>query len=162
VSEAAPKAKGRPWTWKWTLGLVVAVAAMLQLYPVPRSNPSVVSDLVAPAAIKTVLVRSCYDCHSHQTRWPWYSRVAPVSWWMVSHVTRARKDLNFSTWPTFDPAAQDQTLREIAAQVKRGSMPLPSYLWGHPDARLSAADKQLILDWAGATGEPFPPWGADD
>ena len=160
MSEVAPTAKGRPWTWRWTLGLVVAVVALLQVYPVPRRNPPVASDLVAPAAVKAIIVRSCYDCHSHQTRWPWYSRVAPVSWWMVSHVTKGRQDLNFSTWPTFDPADQDQILREIAAQVRRDAMPLPSYLWGHPDARLSADDKQLILDWAG--GDPGPAPAPDD
>lgn len=148
----SPPAAGRPWTWRWSLGLVVAVVVMIQLYPVPRTNPPVESDLVAPPAVKAVLERSCYDCHSHQTVWPWYSRVAPVSWWVVSHVTKGRKDLNFSQWPTFDLGAQDHILREISKQVRNDLMPLPSYLRGHPEAVLSDQDKRLILDWT-ATAE---------
>jgi hypothetical protein len=141
--------------WSRRTGVLVAVGllAAIQLWPVDRTNPPVRSDLQAPAAVREVLVRSCFDCHSHQTTWPWYSHVAPLSWWIAGHVASGRADLDFSEWPNFDFAAQDLLLQGIAKQVQSGAMPPRSYVWGHPAARLSDADRQLVLDWAQVSGD---------
>jgi len=132
--------------------LAAAMAVVLfgaaQLVPVRRTNPPVVSEPVVGPELASVLRRSCFDCHSNETRWPWYSRVAPVSWWLVHHVDEGRSHLNFSTWPTFDFQEQDHLLDEIADEVSKGDMPLATYLVGHPAARLDAGARQLILDWA--------------
>lgn len=131
--------------------LVAGVALLfllLQLIPVKRSNPAVAVALSAPPEVETILRRACFDCHSHETRWPWYSRIAPLSWWVVDHVTDGRGDLNFSDWPVFDFELQELALRDIAKQVSSGEMPLWSYTLLHPEARLDEEDREALLRWA--------------
>lgn len=134
--------------------IVAAVAA--QLVPVDRTNPSVRMEVDAPANVKRILERSCYDCHSNRTRWPWYSRVAPVSWLVAHDVHEGREEINFSEWPMFDFEEQDHLLEQVEKQVSRGKMPLPVYLIMHSDAALSRADREVLLAWAraGSGGDP--------
>jgi hypothetical protein len=98
--------------------------------------------------VKAILERSCYDCHSNRTRWPWYSHVAPVSWLVARDVHEGREELNFSNWPAFDLEKQDDHLKHIKKQVERGKMPLPIYLSMHPRARLSESERRIVVDWA--------------
>lgn len=136
--------------------LVISAAAsaalflLIQLVPVERTNPPVEADLVAPAPVKDILRRACYDCHSHETRWPWYSRIAPFSWWLAEHVTEGRADLNFSQWPLLDFTARGLFLGDIKKQLEDGDMPLRSYVMGHPEARLSDRDREILLEWVRA------------
>ena len=76
--------------------VVIAAFILIQFVPVDRSNPPVLSDVQAPAEVQTILRRSCYDCHSHETHWPWYAYVAPASWFVVDHIEEGREDLG--TW----------------------------------------------------------------
>lgn len=128
--------------------VLAALFLLLQLVPVQRANPPVEVDLAAPAAVKDLLKRACYDCHSHETKWPWYSRVAPLSWWVARHVAEGRADLNFSQWPVFDRETRGLLLRDIDKQIEDGTMPLNSYVLGHPEARLTEEEIQMIRDWA--------------
>ena len=128
--------------------VLAALFLLIQWVPIKRTNPPIEADLVAPEQVKNILQRACYDCHSHETRWPWYSRVAPISWWLASHVTAGRADLNFSQWPLFDLETRGLFLRDIEKQLVDGTMPLRSYTVGHPDARLSKEDRALLLEWA--------------
>lgn len=128
--------------------VVFALLAAMQLVPVERTNPPVTAALVAPAEVQAVLRGACFDCHSHETRWPWYSRVAPISWWLAEHVADGRKDLNFSQWPVLDLEAQGEALRGIAKEIEEDEMPLRSYRLGHPEARLDAQQKARLLAWA--------------
>ena len=135
---------------RWGIRIVAVLAAifvMLQFFGPARTNPPVVSDLQAPEDVKSILRRACYDCHSNETHWPWYSRVAPARWFVVDHVDHGRGDLNFSDWPNFDFEAQDIEFLDIAEQVANGEMPLASYLILHPGARLSDADRRRLLEW---------------
>jgi hypothetical protein len=125
-------------------GLALAV----QLVPVQRSNPPVVADLAAPPAVDAVLRASCYDCHSNETRWPWYSGVAPVSWLVSRDVEEARDRLNFSLWGTYEAKRQQRLAEEIWDEVEKGEMPLTSYLLAHPDARLSDEDRATLAVWS--------------
>lgn len=130
-------------------GLVLLAAlAGIQFVPVERTNPPVRLDVSAPAAVDSVLRRACYDCHSNETRWPWYSRVAPVSWFVVDHVHDGRGDLNFSEWPAFDFELQAGLFHDIEEQVSEDKMPLRSYRLLHPEARLSQRDREVLLRWA--------------
>src|SRR6478672_7737844 len=96
----------------WTLtGLFVAFLAA-QIVPVTRVNPPVEGDLTAPADVKAVLRRACYDCHSNETVWPWYSHVAPVSWLVADDVNKGRRHWNFSTWNHLTPDRQAKAMRE--------------------------------------------------
>lgn len=127
---------------------------MIQLFPVPHRNPPSAAGFEPPAEVLKVLRSSCFDCHSNDTDWPWYSRVAPVSWWVVSHVERGRKDLNFSQWSALDDRARDDLRRQISFQVRGDLMPLQSYVWAHPEAALDGSEKRLLLEWAATDRSP--------
>lgn len=127
---------------------VIAVAALIQLVPVKRDNPPVKAEVPAPANVKTILQRACYDCHSNRTVWPWYAYVAPVSWLVADDVHKGRKEVNFTDWPTFDQEDEDHILTHIVKQLDRRAMPLPKYLLMHPKARLTDAERRTVMDWA--------------
>lgn len=134
--------------------LTAAIAASLlfsiQLIPVSMTNPPTSQDLSAPAAVGAVLHRGCYDCHSNQTRWPWYARVAPLSWMAAHDVRDGRRHLNFSTWDDYasDPGTAAEKLRKLRSVALKGSMPPWYYAMIHPQARLTRADRMLLADWA--------------
>ncbi len=133
------------------LGALGALA-LCQLVPIDRSRPPVESEVDAPAEVRTLLKRSCYDCHSHQTRWPWYGYVAPVSWLLAYDVREAREELNLSTWGRYSKKKQAKKREEMWEEVSEGHMPLWYYLPLHPEARLSAADRDTLRAWATAEG----------
>jgi hypothetical protein len=139
------------------LGLLV-VGVAIQLYRPARTNPagdpatSLTAAAPVPSEVAAVLKRSCYDCHSSETRWPWYSNVAPVSWGVIGHVNEARGHFNFSEWGNYSPARRATILENICDEVREGGMPLASYLLLHWDARLSHADRKAICGWATEAG----------
>ena len=130
--------------------VAAAVIVLIQFVPVGRTNPPVESDFDGPSEVAAVLKTSCYDCHSNETRWPWYSRVAPASWLVAHDVEEARDRMNFSLWGTYDPRRQEKLAEDIWEAVEEGEMPLRVYLLGHPEARLDAGSKGLIQAWARA------------
>ena len=127
--------------------LVVGFLA-IQLVPVNRHNPPVESEVPASAEVRSVLRRACYDCHSNETRWPWYSRIAPFSWLVAHDVSEGREELNFSTWNRLSTRKQIEALHESWEEVEEGDMPPWFYLPPHPDARLSARDLAALRDWS--------------
>jgi hypothetical protein len=104
-----------------------------------------------PPPVESILQRACYDCHSDLTRWPWYSNVAPVSWFVIDHVDSGRRHANFSEWlrpDTKDPAKYTrERFQAICKQVETRNMPLTSYLLVHRAARLSQSDIETICEW---------------
>ncbi len=139
---------------KWAaLAFCVAFIA-IQLVPVSRTNPPVQGDVGGSAEVVSVLRRACYDCHSNETVWPWYSRVAPLSWVIAHDVNEGRAVLNFSTWNQLSPEKQAEALKESWEAVAEGKMPTWYYVALHPEARLSANDQSLLRAWSGsATGK---------
>ncbi|MFQ5678745.1 MAG: heme-binding domain-containing protein [Gemmatimonadota bacterium] len=130
------------------LGLpTLILLGIVQLVPVRRPNPMVRQEIRAPAEVMAVLRRSCWDCHSNQTRWPWYSRLAPASWLVSRDVMRGRRSMNFSEWPVEDLELAATHMDQIDEQVSSLGMPPAAYVVLHPDARLTEADRQLLLDW---------------
>ncbi len=127
--------------------VVVTLLLAAQLVPVERTNPPATVEILAPSEVHAVLRRSCYDCHSNRTRWPWYARVAPASWFVTRHVRRGRSNLNLTEWPFLDGQAQQFFLGEMRKQISERTMPLDSYLLLHWGARLSDAERSLLLDW---------------
>jgi hypothetical protein len=115
----------------------------------PETNPNedFVTIVNPPADIIEIMKVSCNDCHSHQTRYPWYSNIAPVSFWLKDHIKHGRGHLNFSIWGTYEPRKAHHKLEECFEEVKEGHMPLPSYLWTHKDARLSEAQRERLAGW---------------
>lgn len=129
-------------------GSLAVVLVAIQLVPVDRTNPAVIADFDGPSGVESVLRASCYDCHSHETRWPWYSRVAPASWLVAHDIEEARDHLNFSQWASYEPKRQAKLAEEIWEEVEEGEMPLKMYLLAHSDARLSEAGKAILRDWS--------------
>lgn len=129
------------------LALLVILIA-IQFIPVDKNNPSERSAAAAPAEVQVLLRRACFDCHSNETVWPWYSQIAPASLLIARDVKNGRKEVNFSTWGTFDEKRKARKLKEIAKEVEKGDMPPFYYLPLHPDAKLSPAERDVIVNWA--------------
>jgi Haem-binding domain len=137
--------------WKWIAlsGLaVIAVLVAIQFVPVTTANPPVESDIPTSLDVKVVLRRACYDCHSHETVWPWYSQIAPISWIIARDVQEGRAEVNFSTWNRYSTQQQVKKLKESWKEVAEGNMPPWFYLPIHRDARLSPEDRALLRQWA--------------
>lgn len=133
---------------RWRVALVAAgLLLAIQLVPVDRSNPPVESTVPAPPAVEEILRRACFDCHSNETAWPWYSRVAPASWIVARDTRQGREHLNFSTWNRLDPEERIDLLEDVWEEVDAGDMPMAIYLPLHPEARLTEADKAAIEAW---------------
>ena len=134
----------------------LALLIVIQAVPVHRENPPVTSDITAPENVHQILVTSCYDCHSHQTRWPWYSRVAPASWLIASDVKGARERLNFSQWDKYNEAAKAYLTADIVKEVAGGDMPPRPYSWMHRDTRVSPESLAILKEWSNKQGERKP------
>ncbi len=139
---------------RWILGALVAVFALLQLANPQRTNPPVAPghDLMAanppPPPVATMLRAACYDCHSDETRWPWYSHIAPVSWLVAGDVKDGRERMNFSDWPRDLSERAAKRLERISEEVGYHDMPPAKYTLLHPDARLTADQRQQLINWA--------------
>ena len=132
---------------KILLGLV-GVFLLMQVGQCERTNPPVTGEIDAPADVKAVLQRSCYDCHSNLTRWPWYAHVAPMSWLLHRDVVEGRRHLNFTEWDKVPAEKRPKRIAGCGKEVASGDMPLWFYLPLHPAAKLSDADKALLESWA--------------
>jgi hypothetical protein len=101
-----------------------------------------------PDTVLSILRRSCYDCHSNNTHYPWYNKIQPVAWWLNSHVREGMRKLNFSEFASYPLAKQAKKLKGTVKLVKEGSMPLDSYLWIHKDADLTDGQRDTVIQWA--------------
>ncbi len=141
---------------KWLALVVVIVLIGLQFVRPARTNPSVDQSQTLHARLQVnpqvaaILDRSCHDCHSNTTRWPWYSNVAPVSWFVIDHVNHARTHLNLSEWGSLDNRQAEKKLEEICEEVEDGAMPLQSYTRIHWSAKLSPEDIKTLCEWTTA------------
>ena len=129
------------------IGLAL-VFVLVQLVPVDRANPPVGGEVAAPGEVRAILRRACYDCHSNETVWPWYGRVAPVSWLLERDIREGRKEVDFSVFGQYAEKRRQRKWVEIPEQVETGKMPPWFYTAIHPDARLSEADRQALIRWA--------------
>lgn len=138
---------------KASLLSLAALAVLIQFVPVDRSNPPITREIAWDSeATEELARRSCYDCHSNETEWPWYSSVAPVSWLVARDVAEARGHLNFSTW---DRSSHDPD--EIPRMVEDGEMPPGRYTLAHPGARLDEVIRAALAQGLRATLAVDPP-----
>ena len=120
----------------------------IQFVHINKANPKVRTDLQAPGKIKKILKESCYDCHSNETDWPWYSGVAPVSWFITGQVNDGRKRLNFSEWKVRPRSKAKEIKKKIYDKISKGEMPLQSYIYLHPASEITFNELQEIKKWA--------------
>jgi hypothetical protein len=141
---------------RWAVIVGAACFVVSQFFGQAKTNPatdasqSIESRLQVTAQVAAIFERSCNDCHSNKTRWPWYSNVAPVSWFVIDHVNHGRRHLNFSDWGRYTSRDVDGMLKEICQEVKAGEMPLSSYTPLHPGSKLSTEDVKVLCDWTAA------------
>ncbi len=137
------------------LGLFVALV-LIQFIRPEKTNPvadepvAIASSTVMTPIVEGILERSCVDCHSGRTTWPWYTEIAPISWYIVDHVNEGRDEFNMDTFGTYSPRRANHKLEELCEQVEEGEMPLPTYVWLHGDAALNASDVTSLCDWSQA------------
>jgi hypothetical protein len=129
------------------LFLLVALV-VAQFIPVERGNPNSDPHSELRAEVSDVFRRACYDCHSNRTEWPWYARLAPVSWFLAHHVEEGREHLNFSLWNEYTPGAQRHLAKEIVEEVEEGKMPLPMYISIHPEAEVTSSEIDRLRAWS--------------
>ena len=137
---------------KIAIGFIVLLV-IIQFFRIDKTNPTIIqeNDFISitnpPENIKNLLKTSCYDCHSNQTTYPWYTNVAPISWWVKQHINEAREELNFSEWGTFTEKRKKHKLEEVYEEVEEGEMPLKSYLIAHSEAKLTTEQKNELVAW---------------
>jgi cbb3-type cytochrome oxidase cytochrome c subunit len=136
--------------------VVYALAGFLviaQLFRIDKTNPPVdasqdyLATVDVPAEAAELIRTACYDCHSNETAYPWYTNVAPASWWIKKHINDGRKHLNFSVWGTYEAKRKSHKMEECYEMVEEGEMPMDSYTWMHGEAKLSSEQKAMLVDW---------------
>ncbi|MFA5803584.1 MAG: heme-binding domain-containing protein [Melioribacteraceae bacterium] len=127
--------------------LLILVFIGIQFVEVERANPPVTADINAPTEVKNIFKNSCYDCHSNETVWPWYSKIAPVSWFISKDVIDGRKQLNFSEWEKFYSDKRTKLKKKIWDEINQDEMPTDTYTIIHPNAKLEFIQKNVIKKW---------------
>lgn len=137
----------------WLAVLVVAIVLVIQVIPVERNvstvppGQSFEKTEKVPANVAAILKVSCYDCHSNNTRYPWYSVLQPGTWFMARHIKKGKEELNFDEFNNYSKRRKKAKIKSIISQIEKEEMPLKSYLMLHSSARLSAADKMDLIDF---------------
>jgi uncharacterized membrane protein len=139
-------------TRKTLVGILILLVVIQTIQPIRN-----ISDTESPNDIsKTfevndkvygILKEKCYDCHSNNTRYPWYNYIQPAGWWLAAHIYEGKEHLNFSEFKTYTAKRQSHKLREIYDAVNEGWMPLETYIWLHKDAKITAEDRDAINAW---------------
>ncbi|MEJ8589764.1 heme-binding domain-containing protein [Riemerella anatipestifer] len=132
---------------------LLAAGVILQFFQIDKTNPPVDKGMdfaqikKMPESTANILKSACYDCHSNETKYPWYTNIQPVAWFVKEHIDDGRKRLNFSTFATYSPEKQAEKIEESIEEIEKGGMPLESYLLAHPEAKLSDSQKQELVSF---------------
>ncbi|MEO6069045.1 MAG: heme-binding domain-containing protein [Chitinophagaceae bacterium] len=131
----------------------VALFLIIQLFrPAKNIHPGVQPNSIArygvPHDVNVILEKACNDCHTNNTKYPWYNKIQPVTWFLNNHVTNGKKEFNLDEFGTYSIKKGKHKLKELVDMVKEDKMPLSSYLWIHKEARLSAVEKNTLITWA--------------
>ena len=138
---------------------LLAAILIIQLIPVDRTTPDFAraEDFLTSNKIEVelenILRTSCYDCHSFETKYPWYDRIAPVSWWVQQHINEGREHLNFSIWGDYPAEERDHALEELVEVLEEGEMPLQSYTLMHTNAKISRQKSEQLLSFFQSYGK---------
>ncbi|HEU0109309.1 MAG TPA: heme-binding domain-containing protein [Flavisolibacter sp.] len=141
---------------KILIGILVLLIVVQFIQPdLNKGSASSAQDVThvvnVPDSVMSLLKTACYDCHSDNTRYPWYSKITPLNWWLKDHVDDGKKELNFSQFNKGTFKRKEHKMEEVAETVEKFEMPLKSYLWIHSEAKLNDAERKLLIDWATAS-----------
>ena len=137
----------------WLAVLVVAIVLVIQVIPVERNVSTVPPGQSfertekVPANVAAILKVSCYDCHSNNTRYPWYSELQPGAWFMARHIKKGKEELNLDEFNDYSKRRKKAKIKSIISQIEKEEMPLKSYLLLHPDAGLTPNKKKVLLQF---------------
>jgi cbb3-type cytochrome oxidase cytochrome c subunit len=132
---------------------IVALFLLMQLFRIDKSIKPVDSrkDFIAMTQpngdVSSLLKTACYDCHSNQPSYPWYTNIAPVSWWIKHHIDEGQHELNFSEWGSYSEKRKNHKLEECIEMIEEGEMPMASYTWMHKEAKLTDAQKLKLVEF---------------
>ena len=138
------------------LGLLI-VLVLVQFIQPPKNNghAQTATDIThvvpVPDTVLALMKVACFDCHTDSTRYPWYNHITPVNWWLKNHIDDGKRHINYSHYTEGSYKRKIKHLEETAEQVEKHEMPISSYLWIHTDAKLTEAQRKLIIDWANAS-----------
>jgi len=140
-------------TSKILLGLLIVLIAIQFIKPTRNINPqtqqgSIINYMSVPENVQGILKKACYDCHSNNTKYPWYANIQPVAWYLAHHVNEGKDKLNFDEFASYKAKKQDHKLEEVVETVEKGEMPVSSYTFIHKEAKLSEQEKTLLIGWA--------------
>lgn len=142
---------------KILIGLLVIVLLMQIMQPTKNQSDTISENDISkayalPAGVHETLVKKCYDCHSNNTKYPWYVYVQPIGWWMASHIKEGKDELDFSEFKTYSTKKANHKLEEVSEQIAEGHMPIKSYLWLHPEAKVTSEELENINAWIASVG----------
>lgn len=138
---------------KKILIVLVVLLILIQFFRIDKVNPPVNPGMdfltikETPQNTASLIRNACYDCHSNETKYPWYSNFQPVGWFLKDHIDEGRKKLNFSLFATYEPKRQAHKLHEAAEVTENGEMPMDSYLIGHPEAQITDEERKILADY---------------
>jgi hypothetical protein len=141
---------------KILLVILVVIIAIQFIQPARNKSGQVLPTDISkvytiPNQVQSVLKNACYDCHSNNTNYPWYSNIQPGGWWLASHIKRGKAELNFSEFGAYSSRKQRSKLNSIVKTIEDGTMPFPSYILIHKNARLTKDEKAIVINWANNT-----------
>lgn len=145
-------AKGKI-TGKRIMGIILIILLILQFFQIDKSNPAVdpkqdfVTSQNLDPAMAQLVKDACYDCHSNEVHYPWYTYIQPIGRWIKGHINHGQEELNFSTWQSYADGKKDHKLEECAEWVADSRMPLKSYTWLHPEAKMTTEQQAKLASW---------------
>jgi hypothetical protein len=147
---------------KKILLILGAILIIIQFFrPEKNASPQLITEndisktVAIPDELHKTFIKKCYDCHSNQTKYPWYFNIQPIAWWLAHHIDEGRGELNFSAFKTYDQKKANHKLEEIGEVIEEGEMPLTSYTLIHTDTNITPEDKQAINAWLASLNIDF-------
>ena len=140
------------------IGLFVIFVVIQFIHPAKNISNTVSAQDISvlypvPDSVQLILQKACMDCHSNNTKYPWYDNIQPVAWWLNDHVNEGKRELNLSEFGSRTPEKQARKLKKLAKEVQEGEMPLDSYTWMHKEAVLTEREKNILIAWANNLSE---------
>ena len=133
--------------------IVLIILIIIQFFAIDKTNPPVNAsqDFVfytnTPPKVASILKVACYDCHANTTKYPWYTSIQPIAWWIKGHINNGRKHLNYSEWTLYDTKKQRHKIEEMIEVLEDKEMPMLSYMIAHQDAWIDEQQRQLVVEW---------------
>ncbi len=147
---------------KTGLVILVLIIGIQFIQPAPNKSGQVLPIDISkiykvPENVQAILKKSCYDCHSNNTNYPWYAKIQPAGWWLASHIKKGKEDLNFSEFGNYSTFRQQSKFNSIYHSIEDGTMPLRSYTFVHRNSKLSRTEQETIINWASKEKDSLSP-----